>query len=156
MHSVSDMDKISFIDEKLDLNEIIVNSIKDFKGNNVINLENEINDCFIIGDKMRTYQIFENIINNSIKYANTNIDINMDSNDEYYIVNIKDYGPGISDSDMPFVFEKFYRGKNATGKNGTGLGLYIVKYMINKMDGKVELESKDGLNVKLFFKKIIS
>ncbi|MCR4898627.1 MAG: HAMP domain-containing histidine kinase [Acholeplasmatales bacterium] len=156
LHSVSDMDKISFIDEKLDLNEIIVNSIKDFKGNNVINLENEIKDCFIIGDKMRTYQIFENIINNSIKYANTNIDINMDSNDEYYIVNIKDYGPGISDSDMPFIFEKFYRGKNATGKNGTGLGLYIVKYMINKMDGKVELESKDGLNVKLFFKKIIS
>ena len=105
---------------------------------------------------MRTYQIFENIINNSIKYANTNIDINMDSNDEYYIVNIKDYGPGISDSDMPFIFEKFYRGKNATGKNGTGLGLYIVKYMINKMGGKVELESKVGLNVKLFFKKIIS
>ena len=66
-------------------------------------------------------------------------------------------GTGINDDDLPFIFEKFYRGKNATGKNGTGLGLYIVKYMIEKMNGKVELESSDkGLLVKLFFKKIIS
>ena len=47
-------------------------------------------------------------------------------------------------------------GKNATGKNGTGLGLYIVKYMIEKMGGKVDLISNDGLCVKLFFKKIVS
>ena len=57
---------------------------------------------------------------------------------------------------MPFIFEKFYRGNNSIGKNGTGLGLYIVKYMIEKMNGKVELISNNGLLVKLFFKKIIS
>ena len=62
----------------------------------------------------------------------------------------------IADEDLPFIFEKFYRGKNATGKNGTGLGLYIVKYMIEKMGGKVDLISNDGLCVKLFFKKIVS
>ena len=63
---------------------------------------------------------------------------------------------GIDDSELPFIFEKFYRGKNSIGINGTGLGLYIVKYMIEKMNGKVELVSNNGLCVKLFFKKIIS
>ena len=157
LHSVSEMDKISFMEEKIDLNEIIINSIKDFKANTAISYKNKINNAYIFADKMRTYQIFENIINNSIKYANTNIDISLDENDEYYIASIRDYGTGIDDNDLPFIFEKFYRGKNATGKNGTGLGLYIVKYMIEKLNGRVELESSDkGLNVKLFFKKIIS
>ena len=157
LHSVSEMDKISFMEEKIDLNEIIINSIKDFKANTAISYKNKINNAYIFADKMRTYQIFENIINNSIKYANTNIDISLDENDEYYIASIRDYGTGIDDNDLPFIFEKFYRGKNATGKNGTGLGLYIVKYMIEKSNGRVELESSDkGLNVKLFFKKIIS
>ena len=57
---------------------------------------------------------------------------------------------------MPFIYEKFYRGENAAGKNGTGLGLYIVKYMLEKMNGKIELINDNGLLVKLFFKKIIS
>ena len=150
LHSVSEMDKISFIEEKIDLNEIIVNSIKDFKANTIINYKNKIENAYIFADKMRTYQIFENIINNSIKYANTNIDISLEEDSDYYIASIRDYGKGIDDNDMPFIFEKFYREKNATGKNGTGLGLYIVKYMIEKSNGKVELESSGkGLNVKL-------
>ena len=79
-----------------------------------------------------------------------------DEDDDYFVATIKDYGPGIEDADMPFIFEKFYRGKNSKGKNGTGLGLYIVKYMIEKMGGKVDLISNDGLCAKLFFKKIVS
>ena len=157
LHSVSEMDKISFIEEKIDLNEIIINSIKDFKANTIINYKNMIDNAYILADKTRTYQIFENVINNSIKYANTNIDIDLNQNDEYYLVSIRDYGKGIDSEDLPFIFEKFYRGKNATGKNGTGLGLYIVKYMMEKMNGKVELDSSNsGLVVKLFFKKIVS
>ena len=54
---------------------------------------------------------------------------------------------------MPFIFEKFYRGVNSKEKQGTGLGLYIVKYMIEKMNGKVELENNNGLIVKIFLKK---
>ena len=82
--------------------------------------------------------------------------ITLDEDSENYIVSIKDYGTGISDSDMPFIYEKFYRGNNSKEKQGTGLGLYIVKYMMEKMNGKVELENKNGLLVKLFFKKKIN
>ena len=156
LHSVSELDRLSFNEEKLDLSEILKNSINDFKANAIINLKETIDYSYIMADKMRMYQIFENIINNSIKYANTKIDISLKDNEEYYLVSIRDYGMGIDDSELPFIFEKFYRGKNSIGINGTGLGLYIVKYMIEKMNGKVELVSNNGLCVKLFFKKIIS
>ncbi len=156
LHSVSELDKISFMEEKINIVDMIKNSINDFKANTTINFKSNLNEAYTLADRMRMSQIFENIFNNSIKYANTNIDVELEESNEYYLVSIRDYGKGISDEDLPFIFEKFYRGKNATGKNGTGLGLYIVKYMIEKMGGKVDLISTDGLCVKLFFKKIVS
>ena len=156
LHSVSELDKISFMEEKINIVDMIKNSINDFKANTTINFKSNLNEAYTLADRIRMSQIFENIFNNSIKYANTNIDVELEDSNEYYLVSIRDYGKGIADDDLPFIFEKFYRGKNATGKNGTGLGLYIVKYMIEKMGGKVDLISNDGLCVKLFFKKIVS
>jgi signal transduction histidine kinase len=154
VHSISDMDRISFNNEKINLDDCLINSSNDF--NTIINYKNNTKDAYIYADRDRVYQVFENIINNSIKYANTNIDITLDESDNEFIVSIKDYGNGIDDKDMPFIYEKFYRGVNSKEKQGTGLGLYIVKYMMEKMNGKVELENKNGLLVKLFFKKIIN
>lgn len=156
VHSISDMDRISFNNQNINLNDIIINSSNDFSANTPINYINNVKDAFIYADRDRVYQVFENIINNSIKYANTKIDITLDESNNEYIVSIKDYGSGISDNDMPFIFEKFYRGDNSKEKQGTGLGLYIVKYMMEKMNGRVELENKNGLLAKLFFKKIIN
>ena len=156
LHSVSELDKISFMGEKINIVDMIKNSINDFKANTTINFKSNLNEAYTLADRIRMSQIFENIFNNSIKYANTNIDVELEDSNEYYLVSIRDYGKGIADEDLPFIFEKFYRGKNATGKNGTGLGLYIVKYMIEKMGGKVDLISNDGLCAKLFFKKIVS
>ena len=156
LHSISEMDKISFNSEKLDLVLLLNNSINDFKANATINLNESLDFAYIMADKLRIAQIFENIINNSIKYANTKIDVSLKEDSEYYLVSFRDYGPGINDEEIPFIFEKFYRGKNSVGINGTGLGLYIVKYMIEKMNGKVELISNNGLLIKLFFKKLIS
>ena len=156
LHSISEMDKISFNSEKLDLVLSLNNSINDFKANATINLNESLDFAYIMADKLRIAQIFENIINNSIKYANTKIDVSLKEDSEYYLVSFRDYGPGISDEEIPFIFDKFYRGKNSVGINGTGLGLYIVKYMIEKMNGKVELISNNGLLIKLFFKKLIS
>ncbi|MCR5462457.1 MAG: HAMP domain-containing histidine kinase [bacterium] len=153
LHSVSDMDRISYREEKVDLLDVIKTSANDFKANSKINFKTNINSAFIKGDKERLFQVFENLINNSIKYANTNIDINLEENNNNYIVNVKDYGPGIDDKDLPFIFEKFYRGNNAIGIQGTGLGLYIVKYMMEKMNGNIEVINDNGLLVKLIFKK---
>ena len=61
-------------------------------------------------------------------------------------LHFRDYGKGIPDEDMPFIFEQFYRGKNCGEEQGSGLGLYIVKYLTEKMNGKVLLHNhSDGL-----------
>ena len=68
-------------------------------------------------------------------------------------IHVKDGGKGIPLEDVPFVFEKFYRGKNIENQPGAGLGLYIVSYIMEQMDGKVELKNgSDGLEVILFLK----
>ncbi|MGN1456521.1 MAG: sensor histidine kinase [Acutalibacteraceae bacterium] len=67
-------------------------------------------------------------------------------------MHIKDGGKGIPDEDMPFVLEKFYRGKNVGNNQGSGLGLYIVNYVMKQMNGEIRLENKsDGLEVILKF-----
>ena len=153
VHSISDMDRISFNNQNINLDDVIINSCNDFRANTPINYINNTKEATIYADRDRVYQVFENIINNSIKYANTKIDITLDENDSEYIVSIKDYGSGIDDSDMPFIYEKFYRGNNSKEKQGTGLGLYIVKYMMEKMNGKVELENKMDCLLNYFLKK---
>ena len=89
----------------------------------------------------------ENLLGNARKYApGTRIDVWTERNDFRYEFHVRDHGSGISPEDMPFVFDKFYRGRNVSEQPGSGLGLYIVKYITNQMDGDVELISRsDGL-----------
>ena len=70
--------------------------------------------------------------------------------DPYISICIKDSGKGIPDEDMPFIFDKFYRGHNKGSQQGSGLGLYIVKYLMTQMDGDIVLQNTgDGLLAKL-------
>lgn len=75
-----------------------------------------------------------------------------DKNISYIELHFRDYGEGIPDKDMPFIFEKFYRGSNVKEEQGSGLGLYIVKYITEQMQGKILLHNHvDGLEVIITF-----
>ena len=64
-----------------------------------------------------------------------------------------DFGSGISEEELPLLFNKYYRGKNVEGKNGSGLGLYISKYFMENMDGQINCYNrKDGFTVVLKIK----
>lgn len=154
LHSLSDLEKLEIKCEKLDASETInsiVSSLVSDKSKAVIH--NEIPHCVISADSKRLGQVFENIIANSIKYAdNKAIELCFDfsDDDKYLQCTIKDHGPGILDEDMPFIFNKFYRGHNVKQKPGAGLGLYIVKYIMEQMDGNVRLSNyDDGLKTVL-------
>ncbi|MDE6595798.1 MAG: sensor histidine kinase, partial [Oscillospiraceae bacterium] len=67
---------------------------------------------------------------------------------ENIILHFRDHGKGIPDENMPFIFDKFYRGNNCGSEQGSGLGLYIVKYIAEKMGGQVILQNHTvGLEV---------
>lgn len=96
-----------------------------------------IPECIILADNLRLLQVIDNIISNSYKYADTLINIIGNIRGQYLELEFKDYGIGISTDEVPLLFNKFYRGKNSMGKGGTGLGLYISKYLMNKMYGDI-------------------
>ena len=96
-------------------------------------------------DRKRMAQVVGNIISNSYKYANTQIDISAGIAGNYLEMRIADHGPGVPASEIDLVTNKFYRGKQwqDTDKDGHGLGLYIARTLMNKMNGDLIAES-DG------------
>lgn len=123
--------------------EIISGIIKSADYKNYI-LPFSIVPCLIKLDKNKALQIFDNIINNSYKYANTSIIVKSECIDKYLKVSISDFGNTISDEDIDLITQKFYRGKNSKGHIGTGLGMYISKSLIEKMGGKLFASKEEG------------
>ena len=156
IHSLHDLDKLIIKREKVQIDEVISDTIEAMQGSHDdIILNGDIQSMVIPdADSGRIAQTIENIINNARKYAQgTKINIWTDIGDNEYRLHIKDHGNGIMPEDMPFIFDKFYRGRNRGDEPGSGLGLFIVKYIMEQMNGKVLLEnSAGGLEVVLVFK----
>lgn len=107
-----------------------------------------INPCIIKCDKLRLQQVFDNIISNSYKYAGTDILINNEIKGHELYITIKDFGNGVDKEQLPLLFEKYYRGDNAKGKNGSGLGLYLSRYFMEKMQGSISgMNIEDGFMI---------
>ena len=109
--------------------------------------------CMILTDVMRLRQVLDNILSNSYKYAGTSVTIASHVNHTHLEIHIMDYGSGMGSDELPLVFNKFYRGNNAEGKSGSGLGLYISKYLMQNMLGDIECHNRDdGFTVTLKIK----
>jgi len=155
IHSLHDLDKLVIKKEDVEIHDVINETVNSMIGDRSDVCLGEIKEATIKkADAGRIAQVIENLINNSRKYAKTEISINTEilENDKEYCLTIQDKGPGISPEDMPFIFQKFYRGKNHGEEPGAGLGLFIVKYIMEQMDGRVNLVNEDGLRCELYFK----
>ena len=97
----------------------------------------DIKDCVIYADKLRLEQTVGNIISNSYKYADTDITIRSFFEENFFVLEIADKGGGVPDEELELITEKFCRGSNAAGKDGSGIGLYISKYFIEQMNGEL-------------------
>ena len=153
LHSLSDLDKLKIETEPLELYSFMEEAVTEIaadKGD--IHFVSVVSKVQILADRDRLLQITENIINNARKYAKSPVDITLKSEKDVAEIHFRDYGNGIPDEDMPFIFDKFYRGKNCGKEQGSGLGLYIVKYITEQMKGTVTLHShEDGLEVVIRF-----
>lgn len=138
---------------KVDLNNIVSETEKMFnrkaekKG---IDLQLELCDDPVIieADPYRLKQIFINLISNAINYTPSNgkVDVFVSQNEKYAFVEVKDTGVGIEKSEIPRIFERFYRVDRARSRNsgGTGLGLAIVKHLVEAHKGYITVESERG------------
>lgn len=159
---VSDMQKLNKYDESsiklkkdnVNISDIICFVIFQFsnlaKSKN-IKIEYEKKNINLYCDKDKITQALVNILSNAIRYSNegSTIFIEEKLKDNKVIISIEDQGIGISEEDLKYVFERFYRADKsrtrATG--GTGIGLTIVKSIVSSHGGEVKLESKLGLSL---------
>ncbi|MBD3108905.1 HAMP domain-containing histidine kinase [Bacillus sp. AGMB 02131] len=132
--------------------EVLAGMIENVNYDQQIHYE-PIPPCIILIDSVRMQQVIDNVISNSYKYAGTKININSHINQGYLELLISDFGAGISEEELPLLFNKYFRGKNVEGKNGSGLGLYISKFFMENMDGEIHCYNrKDGFTVVLKIK----
>ena len=152
--TLDDMEEI-----KVEVQETPSKMIADFFGNlkeygNIV-FENSIPECLVLIDPLRMEQVIDNIVGNSYKYAGTDISVRFDEAEDKFIrITIRDYGPGVAESDLPLLKQKFYRGKGSAGKNGYGLGLYLVKNYMERQGGDFEYYNDNGFVVELLVKKV--
>lgn len=155
LHSISDLQRLEIQMNSCKIDEELPELLTAIAGDNSrIRLCSKLPNVMIEVDRRRFEQILENLVTNACKYAGDGtieVSVSLEQNHSLQIY-IQDQGPGIPDGDMPFIFDKFYRGQNAFDKQGAGLGLYIVKYLVEEMNGSIQLENKrEGLGVKLTF-----
>ncbi|MHB2026963.1 MAG: sensor histidine kinase [Elusimicrobiota bacterium] len=115
---------------------------------------------WVMGDSDRLKQVLSNLISNSLKFTSAGGRISITARnivDERGVsmaeIAVKDNGKGIASNDVEKIFEPFFQGKNAkqiSGK-GTGLGLYIVKSIVEQHGGRINLESRPGLGTLVAF-----
>ena len=110
-----------------------------------LSIQNEILTEFVLGDSDKIQQVFANLISNSIKYGNEGgrTEVRFFDMNDNILIEIADDGIGISEVDLPRLFERFYRvDKNRSRKiGGTGLGLAIVKHIIEAHNQTINVRS---------------
>ena len=104
----------------------------------------------MLGDEIRIRQVMLNLINNAIKYTPegcVSINVSFDKENQMLDFSVSDTGIGIKDEDKDKLFGSFQRLDENKNRNieGTGLGLNITKYFVNKMDGEISVNSKYGV-----------
>jgi signal transduction histidine kinase len=102
----------------------------------------------IIGDANKLRQVLVNLVDNAIKYSpdGGDVEIRLESSNGEYVIQIVDEGLGIPSSERERIFEKFYRldPQQTRGVGGSGLGLYICRELVERMNGQIEVESEPG------------
>lgn len=141
--------------EPISLNSVIDDISNQFKESlskkNILLIKNiEIENPFVLADYNLTLQVVQNILSNAIKFSQPNKNITLSIKNSSFKdmidLSIKDEGPGFTEEDKKKLFKKFSRlsARPTGGEHSTGLGLSIVKKLIEMMDGKINLMSEHG------------
>lgn len=106
----------------------------------------ETAECLVKGDKNRMTEVLQNVMENAIKYGDgKRIRISFGEEEDCKLIHIENAGCNLKKEELPNLFDSFYRGSNSTGIKGSGLGLYICKTLMHKMDGEIFVQMKEDV-----------
>lgn len=111
--------------------------------------------AYFNGDYHWNKEAIQNIIKNAIEHTkeNSNIRIEIEENDVYTSISVQDEGEGISEKDLRHIFDRFYKSENSS-ENSFGIGLSLSKSIIDKQNGYIEVDTKEGEGTKFKIKYI--
>lgn len=112
-------------------------------------------NCLLKGDLDRSVEVMQNIIENAIKYGDgAQISLDFAEEEGCILVSVRNSGCTLPDTELPHIFDSFWRGSNAASVKGSGLGLYICRSLMHKMNGEIFAAVKDGqMSVTAVFNK---
>jgi PAS domain S-box-containing protein len=153
--------RIKFEPEKLNAREIIESSINTVSGTALkkgVEIENLIEPALhIYGDKNLIIQAFNNLLSNAVKFTKLGdrimITVNVSQTSRFITFSVKDTGTGIKENNLDKLFsiETKYTSEGTAGEKGSGLGLSLVKDIIEKHGGKIEVKSEFGRGTEFIF-----
>ncbi len=152
--------KVAIASEPIDMGKIVREAVASRKNDliakeHAIDLKEEEHLPKALGDPIRVKMVIENLIDNAIKYSRTHSVIYMAlwRQGESVVCEIKDTGMGIPQYEHKHVFRKFFRSAKEASlqTKGLGVGLFLVKFIIEASGGKVDFESQEGVGSKFWF-----
>lgn len=127
---------------------------EEFSSYSEIRIVGEVPPCLVWMDRLRLRQVIDNLVSNSSKYAGTPVTVIFFETKQTLGIRIRDEGEGVDEDELLLLTEKFYRGNNAKGKSGSGLGLYLAKLFMEQMYGGIEFYQDKGFVAELTLKKV--
>lgn len=153
-----DSDGYFIEDKKFDIGKTLGNVQKMYSeqaAEKEIELEADTRKCMVHADPDKIEQVLENLVSNAVKYTNKGkIEVSVEEDNGSVLIVVTDTGIGISDDHLERLFDRFYRTDKARSrdKGGTGLGLAVVKSILNAHGSDIYVESKPGKGSKFWFR----
>lgn len=112
-----------------------------------IDMKLELEDFMIKSNESMLFQVWQNLISNALKFSNEGgeIEIFLAKIDNVVTFQIRDHGIGIPENDIDRVFQQFFVGDQSRNKEGSGLGLTLVRKIVEKLEGRIYLSSVEGV-----------
>lgn len=102
-------------------------------------------DCLVKGDFDRSVEVFQNLMENAVKYGDGHaIALETAEEDGCLLVSVTNSGCTLPEAELPHIFDSFFRGSNTGSQQGSGLGLYICRRLMHKMNGEIFARRTDG------------
>ena len=106
----------------------------------------EYKNCLLLGDLSRSVEVLQNVMENSLKYGDgKRVELIFPEDDECVQIAIRNSGCTLGQDDLPHIFESFWRGANAKNIQGNGLGLYICRQLMRRMNGEIFAKIDDDI-----------
>ena len=117
---------------------------------------NEYTDCMLSGDPDRLCEVLQNVIENAVKYGDGQvISLSFSEEEDCRLITVSNSGCTLPESELPHIFDSFWRGSNTANRQGSGLGLYICRRLMNAVSGDIFAETSDGyMNITLVCRKV--